>query len=186
MSSNESNNPSIDNLIGTYHELDTLGLMNEDLQKGSEILDVVRKFNPMFKDEAWVLNNYLPFDSCQSALFLAEKGKLDKANLALIEGVTDGIDKFMLHLAGAPAFNDRKAILENARELYLQGNHSAAVLLLLIALDGISNDIANLGIFAQNSDLGAWDSITQYEETFTYIQENFLTKNRTKTNLEEI
>lgn len=186
MSSNESNNPSIDNLIGTYHELDTLGLMNEDLQKGSEILDVVRKFNPMFKDEAWVLNNYLPFDSCQSALFLAEKGKLDKANLALIEGVTDGIDKFMLHLAGAPAFNDRKAILENARELYLQGNHSAAVLLLLIALDGISNDIANLGIFAQNSDLGAWDSITQYEETFTYIQENFLTKSRTKTNLEEI
>ncbi|TEW47644.1 hypothetical protein [Psychromonas algicola] len=186
MSFTKSNNPTVDNLINAYNAFDILGLMNDDLRKDSALINVVKKFNSTFKGDAWVLNNYLPFDTCKDALLLAEKGDLDKANLTLIKGVTKGIELFMLHLPSAEEFNDRSAILENAHDLYLQNNHTAAIPLLLIAMDGISNDIANLGLFAQNSDLKVWDSITQYEETFTYIQENFLTKSRTKTNLEEI
>lgn len=186
MSFTESNNPTIDKLINTYNAFEILGLMNEDLREDSALLDVVKNFNSTFKTEGWVLNNYLSFDTCQDALLLAEKGDLAKANIALIKGVTKGIELFMSHLPSSKEFNDRRSILENAHELYLQNNHSATIPLLLIALDGISNDITNLGLFAQNSNLRVWDSITQYEETFTYIQENFLTKSRTKTNLEEI
>lgn len=65
----------------------------------------------------------------------------------------------MQHLSTAKEFEKRSDILSNAKELQLQKNYGAVVPLLLIAIDGISNDISNLGLFAQESNIGVWDSI---------------------------
>lgn len=186
MDFSETNNPTIDKLVSTYKTLEMLGMINDDLRKEASVLAVMQKFNELFKNEAWVLNDYLPVDYCLEAVTFAENGNYDEANNVLIDAVTAGIDLFFSHLNSAKEFEQRRATLENAKELYLQSNHSATIPLLLIALDGISNDITNLGLFAQNSNLTVWDSISQYDDAFTYLQKNFLTKSRTKTNLEEI
>ncbi|MFA0326533.1 hypothetical protein AB4519_19185 [Vibrio splendidus] len=186
MDISETNNPTVDELLMTYQALDTIGLIDENLKKEASVLKVIQKFNCTFKDEAWALNDYLSFTCCSSALEAAENGNVDNANEVLVEGVSEGIELFISHLVSAKEFNERKELLVCARDLYLQGNHCATVPLLLIALDGISNDIMNLGLFAQNSNLEVWDSLTQYDEALSYIQKNFLTKNRTQTNLEEI
>lgn len=186
MATSETNNPTIDELLMTYQALYDIGLIDENLRKETNILKVIQKFNCTFKDEAWALNDYLSVNCCSSALEEAENGNIDNANEILVGGVSEGVELFMSHLVSAKEFNERKEILVCARDLYLKGNHCAAVPLLLIALDGISNDIMNLGLFAQNSNLEVWDSLTQYDEALSYIQKNFLTKNRTQKNLEEI
>lgn len=65
----------------------------------------------------------------------------------------------MQHLSTAKEFEKRSDTLSNAKELQLQKNYGAVVPILLIAIDGISNDISNLGLFAQESNIGVRDSI---------------------------
>lgn len=186
MDFNESNNPSVDRLATMYDTLKSLGILPTELERDASVLSVIKSFNSLFKDQAWVLNNYLPLACCEEAVMLALSEKFSQAEDVLIEGVDEGLSLFMQHLSSAKEFEKRLDILSNAKELQLQKNYGAVVPLLLIAIDGISNDISNLGLFAQESNIGVWDSICQYDDAFTYLQKNFLTKSRTKTNFDEI
>ncbi|TOP27018.1 hypothetical protein [Vibrio parahaemolyticus] len=186
MNFDESNNPTVDRLAAMYDALESLGVLSADLEREASVLSVIKNFNSRFKDQAWVLNDYLPLAHCEEAVMLAEGGNLSEAETVLIKGVNDGLSLFMQHLLTAKEFKQREVILNNAKELQLQKNYGAVVPLLLMAIDGISNDIINLGLFAQDSDIGVWDSICQYDDAFTYLQKNFLTKSRTKTNFDEI
>lgn len=186
MNSNESNNPTLNGLIDTYSLLKTLGALSKDVEQYDSFLLVVENFNKLFKDRAWVLNDFLAMECYEKAVSLGLKNKLDEAEDSLIRGVNEGLSLFFHCLCSAKEFKQRSELLENAKELHLAKNYGASVPLLLIAIDGISNDISNLGLFAQESDINVWDSICQYDNAFTYLQKNFLTKSRTKTNLEEI
>lgn len=187
MGPKESNNPTLDSLINTHGLLRDLGLVSKDHEKNASIfLSVFENFNSLFKERAWVLNDYLTLECYKKAVDLALDGKLSQAENVLIKGVDEGLSVFIQHLSTAKEFEHRADALKNAKELHLQKNYGASVPLLLIAIDGISNDIANLGLFAQDSNIDVWDSICQYDDAFTYLQKNFLTKSRTITNSDEI
>ncbi|PTP01973.1 hypothetical protein CWN88_11615 [Vibrio splendidus] len=186
MDIDESNNPTVDRLANMYDVLERLGVLSAELEREANVLSVIKSFSPLFKDHAWVLNDYLPLAYCEEAVMLAQGGKFSEAEKVLIQGVDAGLSLFMQHLLTAQEFEQRSDILINAKELQLQKNYGAVVPLLLIAIDGISNDINNLGLFTQDSDISVWDSICQYDDAFTYLQKNFLTKSRTKTNFNEI
>lgn len=60
MDFNESNNPSVDRLVTLYDTLKSLGILPTELERDASVLSVIKSFNSLFKDQAWVLNNYLP------------------------------------------------------------------------------------------------------------------------------
>lgn len=158
----------------------------KDVKVSIKAVNASEKFNHLLKCNGWAINGYLPVECIINSVDAASLHDLVSAELILIDGVSAALDMFIMHLQSAPEFQAREKIFSTAKRLYEAEEYLAVIPLLLIAMDGTVNDIANLGLFAQGVDLDVWDSITHHSEALSYIHSEFLTKNRTKTNKEEI
>lgn len=194
--SKKDNNPSLSEAVFMANMLEILDTNNCLPDNAKEIVKSVEasivavkaseEFNHLFKCNGWAINDYLPAECIVNSVNAVSRHDLVGAELILIDGVSAALDMFIMHLQSAPEFQAREKIFSTAKRLYETEEYLAVIPLLLIAMDGTVNDIANLGLFAQGVDLDVWDSITQHSEALSYIHSEFLTKNRTKTNKEEI
>ena len=190
-------NPTLSDMSEMVSLIDTLGTIkssfSEEDRKKLDILtsqiSIVRaaeRFNDLFKSRCWILNDYLSAGSVEEAVSVALDSNFEKAEQILVDSINSSIDLFMMHLQTAPEFDLRKNIFASGKKHYENEEYFAVTLLLLTSMDGVVNDISNLGLSAEKADLEVWDSITQHSDALSYIHSEFLTKSRKKTNTEEI
>ncbi|MED3880586.1 hypothetical protein [Priestia megaterium] len=175
-----------------------LGLKDENLEKKfkgndslfkqfEEMAQIPDKFNNFFSERGWIAYETLNFDLMKKCVGLAENGKIDEAEEALIEYYTneDAISIWTSSLMHIKQFRPRRTLTLNALDDHFNGRYYASVPLFLMMIDGFVNDIEQKGFFAEGIDLTVWDTIAAHKSGLQTMSSIF-GKGRTKTTDEEI
>jgi hypothetical protein len=184
-------------LAGIVSFFERLGLKNQAISEAmSEIPQIARqvreiaaipdKFNTLFLEHGWIAHESMDVETAKRAIELADRGNIVEAENVLVEHYDEERIRFiLLTLRAVEQFLPRKHLAELAMEDYLAGRYHASVPVVLMMIDGLVNDIANVGLFAQDVDVTAWDSVAGHSTGLTQLAK-ILGKKRTKTTSEEI
>ncbi len=115
------------------------------------------EFNGYFNGRGWRAHDSMSTDTVKEANRLARQGDIDTAENMLMESYTQRFDFFFIILRGLPNYFEREHIFEKAKERFFNEDYISCVPLILMMIDGISNDVMNKGIFAKDINLDAWD-----------------------------
>jgi len=164
---------------------DKLKALQSDAQ---ELLQLPDKFNQIFSEHGWIASESMSVQAMKEAIVCNEKYGIENAEIYLADYFHDKqtLDFLFMRIQWYPVFDKRMRLLNLAREDYEACRYHACIPLLLALVDGIVNDLSkHVGIFAENSDLTAWDSIVGHESGLQYIAKIFK-QTRKRTNEEPI
>jgi len=171
-----SDNPSQQKLLETLAGLETvaqflpllesLGMDNANiltvlrqlpaLREQSHILYVPDRFNEHFAQVGWIAYESLNMDVMRLAVALADAGQYEEAEARLADHYTDDtLHWSLLSMRHVEAFRPRENLAHLAKDDYLAGRYHACVPVLLMLIDGIVNDIEQIGFFAEGTDMTA-------------------------------
>ena len=129
----------------------------------------------------------LNLDVVKRAIEIAETVGVENAEKFLADHYNEETLKWgILRFNGHPDFQKRLRLIELAKVDYLAERYHACIPLLISLTDGLVNDVSkHVGLFAENSNLTAWDSIAAHETGLQSLAK-LLGRGRNKTNEEEI
>lgn len=160
----------------------------EDISKKYKpIKHIPSRFNHFFAQKGWIAYESLNFPLMERCVKLAEDGKPDEAEEALVEYFNDRktVGFLVTRLIHLQEFRPRRTLMLNAIEDHFSGRYHASVPLFLMLIDGLVNDIERIGFFAEKVDLKVWDTIAAHDSGLNAIAK-ILGKSRKKTTYEEI
>ena len=159
----------------------------EDLQnQATELAKTLDRFNELFASRGWIAYDWLSADLAEAAVAAAECGDMAHAENLLVDHYNaDQVAIQLKTLWGIKAFRPRLRLAELALTDYQEGRHHACNPVVLALLDGMVNELGNLGFFSQNVDLIAWDSIAAHDRGLTELK-RLLFKQRSKTTTDVI
>ena len=161
-------------------ELNTLKKKFEPLAKLPD------EFNSLFSSQGWIAHESMKADLMQKAVQLAKRGKIRDAEELLADYYTSAELEWLRHtFRGVGAFRIREDQISGAYNDTVEGRYSSAVRHLLAIIDGVLNDIAKTGFFAENTVISAWNSIAAHSTGLAALKEIF-NMSRKNTNTEEI
>lgn len=185
-------------LLNIYSEVKHFGFNNSQFDQAIEKFDVIDnqykvikhtpdRFNHFFAKKGWLAFESLNFTLMQECVKLAEEGKPNEAEDALINYFTDreSINFLVTRLTSMKEFRPRRSLMLNALEDHFSGRYHASVPLFLMLIDGFVNEFENFGFFAEKVDLNVWDTIAAHESGLGTIAKIF-GKSRKKTTIEEL
>jgi hypothetical protein len=200
-------NPSTKQILGQIRALETLeSLYNllpwanrlcpkfteifsdfSEIKSQVEMLLLPDQFNEIFALSGWIAYESLNADVIKKAIEIAENSEFIDAEKFLADYYDEDTLKWaILRFNGHPDFYKRLRLVELAKDDYFAERYHACIPLLISLTDGLVNDISkHVGIFAQNSDMTAWDSIAAHETGLQSLVK-LLGSRRNKTNEEEI
>ena len=145
------------------------------------------EFNKFYSDRGWIAYESMESKVIDSAVFLAREAKIEEGEKILIAYYHPEKLKLKLNFVrGVPEFQPRMRLIELAMEDYFQNRYHACIPVLLMMIDGVVNDVTkDFGLFAENVDVTAWDSIAAHESGLRQLSK-LLSKTKNKTNLSEI
>jgi hypothetical protein len=166
---------------------DAFKQFDESKRKFKTLKIIPDRFNDFFAKKGWIAYESLNFDLMEKCVKLAEAGKPNKAEEALVEHFTDReqISFLILRLKNVKEFRSRTPLFLNALEDHFNGRYYASVPLFLMLIDGFVNDVEQIGFFADKVKLDVWDTIAAHSSGLSAIQKIF-NKSRKKTTDEEI
>jgi hypothetical protein len=144
--------------------------LSEALELNSEIQELASlpdRFNDLFSGRGWIIYDHLDLEVVKNAVALADCGEREKAEEALQEHYdSESLHTYLLIMSAVEAFRPRVALAEKAIIDYEEGRYHACVPVVLSLLDGLVNDLheKQIGFFAQNASLEAWDSIAGHSK----------------------
>ncbi len=151
----------------------------------ADLESIPDRFNALFGVRGWIMYEMIDFELAKACVAKAEAGDLDGAEGDLVEAITpDHIQWKLMLMRGVRAFEPRADLAEKARLDYAEGRYYASVLVTLSLLDGLVNDLHHrqIGFFAKDVELNAWDSmsahVTGLERLSRLLQEP---RNKTRT-----
>ena len=150
-----------------------------------EIPAIVNEFNTHFNTLGWHAHDSLPTDVMQEANLLARDSEIDKAEELISKSYIERFDSYFIALRGLPTYFEREHIFERAKERFFQEDYISCIPLILMMIDGVSNDVLNKGVFSCGVDCSAWDCLATINsdiEKFVSI----ISSARTKTTTEKI
>lgn len=159
----------------------------EDLQKqATELAHTLDRFNELFAPRGWIAYDLLNTDLAKAAVAAAEAGDMVHAEDILVQHYNaDQVAIQLNTLRGIKSFRPRLRLAELALTDYREGRYHASIPVVLALLDGMVNELGNLGFFSQNVDLIAWDSIAAHDRGLAELKRLFF-KQRSKTTTEAI
>lgn len=202
------NIPKINNQLVELSKSDNMKLSNEQKQlkkRYRELLMLPDKFNDYFSNYCWIAHDYFDDNIMKEAISIYEKSKnIEEVDIYLSnEYDENSISKFIeqikvsknLHLENLPYniatlfikyFLDRLEIIELAKDDYLNEKYYSCIPLLLLVIDGITNDIDHeFGFFNDNINMIIENSIVGHRTGLQNIK-NIVTQSRKKTTIESI
>jgi len=200
--------PSIQKQLQELAKSDNLKLSNEQKQlkkRYKELLMLPDKFNDYFSNYCWIAHDYFDDNVMKEAISIYEKSKnIEEVDIYLSnEYDENSISKFIeqikvfknLHLENLSYnidtlfkkyFLDRLEIIELAKDDYLNEKYYSCIPLLLLVIDGITNDIDHeFGFFNDNINMIIENSIVGHRTGLQNIK-NIVTLSRKKTTIEPI
>jgi hypothetical protein len=160
----------------TFKELKTI---DKEFRMLSELPD---KFNEIFSARGWIIYEFLNVEIAQKAIEIA-KNDLDEAETFLVNFYTpEMVETYLSMMHGVKAFRPRMDLARKALLDYREERYHACVPVILALMDGLVNDIHNLGLFTEYIDLNAWDSISAHEKGLNVLKRVlFATRKKTRT-----
>jgi hypothetical protein len=144
----------VSSIDDAFRQLDTLEA------KARELASLPDRFNEAFGTRGWIAYPELNKELMDSVVALATAGELDQAEDVLVEYYASEQLRFhLLLMKGVRAFRPREELALKALDDYMAERYHACVPIVLALVDGIVNDIAHHGFFAEGIDLTAWDSV---------------------------
>lgn len=152
-----------------------------------EILFLPDQFNETFSSLGWIAYESLNLDAMKQAIEIAETVGVEDAEKFLADHYNEETLKWgTFRFKGHPDFRKRLRLIELAKDDYLAERYHACIPLLLSLTDGLVNDVSgHVGLFAEKSDMMAWDSIAAHETGLQSLAK-LLGRGQNKTNEEEI
>lgn len=152
-----------------------------------EILLLPDQFNETFSSLGWIAYESLNLHVMKQAIGIAETVGAEDAEKFLSNHYNEETLKWgILRFNGHPDCRKRLRLIELAKDDYLAERYHACIFLLISLTDGLVNDVSkHVGLFAENSDTTAWDSIAAHQTGLQYLVK-LLGRPRNKTNGEEI
>ncbi len=202
------NIPKINKQLVELSKSDNIKLSNEQKQlkiKYKEILMLPDKFNQYFSSNCWIAHNYFDDNIMKEAISIYERNKnIEEVDIYLSNEYNENsITKFIeqikvfknAYLENLPYnigtlfikyFLDRLEIIELAKDDYLNEKYYSCIPLLLLVIDGITNDIDHeFGFFNDNINMIIENSIVGHSTGLQNIK-NIVTQSRKKTTIEPI
>ena len=159
-----------------------------DLKKRTEhFLELPDKFNDYFSDKGWIAHESMNTPIMEQAIDLAEQGDLAKGEEILSNHFTSPDINWLLNrFRVLPEFSIRYDLIKNAYQDTLEKRYNSSIPVILMVIDGITNDISkSKGFFNNQTDLSAWDSIAAHSTGLKSIRDIF-NETRKKTNNDKI
>lgn len=202
------NIPKINKQLVELSKSDNIKLSNEQKQlkiKYKELLMLPDKFNNYFSSNCWIAHNYFDDNIMKEAISIYERNKnIEEVDVYLSnEYDENSISKFIEQIKvskNTPLENlpynidtlfikyflDRLEIIELAKDDYLNEKYYSCIPLLLLVIDGITNDIDHeFGFFNDNINMIIENSIVGHSTGLQNIK-NIVTQSRKKTTIEPI
>ncbi len=177
--------------------LSQFGLRNEKLQEISDrfpdlaekleiMISMPDRFNDNLAPLGWIAYGALKPDVMRQATDFAEAGDLASAEHLLIDSYDpQHIEQRLTMMRFIEEFRPREKLLRKALEDYIAERYYACVPVILANIEGLVNDIALKGFFAEGTDLTAWDSIAAHSTGLQTLAKT-LGRSRTVTTSEVI
>lgn len=158
-----------------------------EIKSQVEMLLLPDRFNEIFALSGWIAYESLNADVMKKAIEIAEDSELIDAEKFIADYYDEDTLKWaILRFNGHPDFCKRLRLVELAKDDYFAERYHACIPLLISLTDGLVNDISkHVGLFAENSDMTAWDSIAAHETGLQSLVK-LLGRRRNKTNEEKI
>lgn len=153
-----------------------------------ELISLPDRFNDLFVSRGWIIYDLLNMGVVKEAIRKGELGDVDGAEGDLVEYYTLETIEFQLRaMRGITAFRERSRLAFLAATDYAEGRYHACIPVVLALMDGLVNEIneANRGIFAEGTELKAWDSVSAHARGWGELIK-LLSKGRRKTYTETI
>ncbi len=199
-----SNNPSFSNLAdhiqgakALKYLLEMHGIINTEVNNSieeilkqerplQEIASISDAFNDIFLERGWIAYETLDFEIMKQVVLSAQQGNIDTAEELLINHHSPGnIDWKITRLMGIKEFRSRLDLIDKAYEDYKAARYHACIPVILMMIDGMVNDIKQIGFFADNTDLTVWDSIVAHNSGLPALSK-ILGRSRKQTTTEQI
>lgn len=145
------------------------------------------KFNDYFSSKGWIAHESMNMPIMEEAVELGSQKKFERAEDVLSNHFTSPDINWLLNrFQILPEFSIRYSLITTAYQNTLEKRYNTSIPLLLMIIDGVTNDISkSKGFFSDNTDLSAWDSIAAHSTGLKAIRDIF-NATRKKTNAEEI
>lgn len=169
---------------------DLLNVLNKvpEFQKQLEqIANTPEEFNNYYSERGWIAYESMESKVIESAIELARVGRIDDGESVLVEYYHPEKLKFRInYIRGVKEFEPRMRLIDLALDDYIGERFHACVPVLLMMIDGTVNDVTkDFGLFAENVDISAWDSISGHENGLGKLSK-LLSGSRKKTNADLI
>lgn len=145
----------------------------------NDLIVLPDKFNDIFSDKGWIAHESMNPEIMKKAIKLSESSYAEAEN-CLVSYYETFLSQ-RLHINMFPMYGrERYDFIHLAINDYFQGRYYSTILVILTQIDGIINDIKNTGLFADNTKLEVWDSISGHSSGLKKLV-TLLKKGRKKT-----
>ncbi len=177
-------------LLGADVERIKAGLSETDEleQTALKLATIPDRFNDLFTPRGWIIYDLMKLEVAESAIQKADAGDIDGAEADLVNYYSPETIRWKLRtMTGLDAFRSRMPLAQKALIDYQEERYHACVPVVLALMDGLVNELheKRRGMFADDVNLEAWDSIAAHSKGLNQLVRLF-TKMRQKTTTEPI
>ncbi|WP_201523853.1 hypothetical protein [Aliarcobacter butzleri] len=134
-------------------------------QEANELTNLPDKFNDIFENTGWFITNSMSIDIVKEALSVATLKNIDEAENFLANSINEAyLNRLFLKIRWRQIFDKRMRLFELVKVDYLEERYHACIPLLLSLIDGLVDELTkHVGIFSENVDVTAFDSLSGHE-----------------------
>lgn len=135
-----------------YHEAD-------------ELTSLPDKFNNTFENTGWFITSSMSIDIVRESLSIANLKSIDEAEDFLANSINEVyLNRLFLTIKWRQVFDKRMRLFELVKVDYLEERYHGCIPLLLSLIDGLVDELTkHVGIFSENVDVTAFDSLSGHE-----------------------
>jgi len=157
--------------------------LNNTFEKAKSMelmLTIPDRFNDLFSTRGWIFYEMMNVEIARKAVEKAEGGDIEGAENDLVDYFNPEMVEVHLGFMNAvKAFRPRIILARKALTDYREERYHACVPVILAQLDGLVNDLNNVGFFAKGVDLTAWDSLAGHSSGLSALAQILAAKRTT-------
>lgn len=172
--------------LGSGELAETQQRLTELKSQMEQMADYPDRFNQYFAPDGWLAHGSLDFNVLKEAVDQYEAAGPEAGTAVLMRYFSpENLDGRLFFLNWAEELRVRRRLIHLAFDDYKAGRHHAVIPVLLMMIDGATNDAVGKGFHADGIELDVWDHMIAADGSIETIKDIFQ-RSRRKTRTEEI